>query len=230
MVKNNDHLNVQQQLLAFMLAADRKGASLLVDDWAAKNSYERAVSDLLEPALQTFGDIWASDEDVSLAQGYISAKIAEDIMLKAAQARPAANGPPLLKGPVVLGNIEDDYHALGRKLVATFLRADGWQVIDLGNDVLAETFVDTAVQSNAKVIGVSAMMYVSAINVQKLRAELDRRGLTGKIQLAVGGAVFILRPELVAEVGGDGTARNALAASALMSRLWAQAEAVGGEL
>jgi len=223
-------LDAQEQLLACMLAADRKRASLLVEGWAAQNSYDRAVSELLEPVLQKFGDIWATDEDVSLAQGYISAKISEDIMLKAAEGRSAAGEALPLKGPVVLGNIEDDYHALGRKLVGTFLRADGWQVIDLGNDVLPETFVDTAQKSGSKVIGASAMMYVNAVNIKKLRDEIDHRGLTGKIQLAVGGAVFILRPELVAEVGGDGTARNALAASAMVEALWAQAKVAGDGL
>lgn len=226
----NNQRDAQEQLLACMLAANRKEANLLVDNWAAQNSYEHAVNDLLEPALQKFGGIWAGNEDVSLAQGYIAAKIAEDIMLKAAQTGSAIDGEQVLKGPIVVGNIEDDYHALGRKLVATFLRADGWQVIDLGNDVLPETFVDTALETGAKVIGVSAMMYVNAVNIQKLRIQIDRRNLTGKIQLAVGGAVFILHPELVAKVGGNGTARNALAAPALIKHLWAQATAVRGEL
>jgi len=221
-------VEMQKSLLAFMLATDRNGANLMVDGWAAQKSYELAVSELLEPGLQQFGDIWANKEDVTLAQAYVAAKIAEDIMLKAALSRPERNEGQPLKGPVVLGNIEDDYHALGRKMVASFLRADGWQVIDLGNDVLAEEFVDAAQEAGAKVIGASAMMHVNAVNILKLRAEIDRRGLTGKIQLVVGGAVFVLRPQLVAEVGGDGTARNALEASKVMAELWARAEAAGG--
>lgn len=72
-------------------------------------------------------------------------------------------------------------------------------------------------------IGVSAMMYTTALNIKSLRAEIDRRGLTGKIQLAVGGAVFVLRPDLVDEIGGDGTARNAMAAPALFDDLWEKA-------
>ena len=50
----------------------------------------------------------------------------------------------------------------------------------------------------------------------------------GGAGLAVGGAVFLQRPELVKEVGGDGTAPNAIAAPALMERLMAQACAAGG--
>jgi hypothetical protein len=48
---------------------------------------------------------------------------------------------------------------------------------------------------------------------------LDDRDLQGRIKLAVGGAVFIMRPELVAEVGGDGTAISATAVPELFERL-----------
>jgi methylmalonyl-CoA mutase cobalamin-binding domain/chain len=226
---NNDSVEIQNQLLDHMLSADRKGAIALVDSWALNHTYEQAVNELLEPVLRKFGDIWNSSEDVNLAQGYISAKVAEDIMLKAANSRSPQNEKTSLKGPVVIGNIEDDYHSLGRKLVSTFLKADGWQVIDLGNDTLPKTFIKTALDYNAKVVGASAMMYVNAMNIKKLRAEIDQQGLNGKIQLAVGGAVFNLRPELAAEVGADGTASNALAASPLMTELWEKAEAAGGE-
>ena len=44
------------------------------------------------------------------------------------------------------------------------------------------------------------MMFTTAMNIRKLRDLIDARGLRGQIQLAVGGAVFNLRPELVAEV------------------------------
>ncbi|MEI6877096.1 MAG: hypothetical protein WCL50_18435, partial [Spirochaetota bacterium] len=42
------------------------------------------------------------------------------------------------KGKAVIGNIEEDFHGLGRRLVASFLRTSGWEVHDLGNDVAAE--------------------------------------------------------------------------------------------
>ncbi len=216
---------LQHQLTQFLLQANRNAANALVDNWAKDHSYEESISRLLEPALNAFGAVWASSDNVSLAQGYMAGKIAEDIMKKVYEEQKDNNAPDeTKKGPVVVGNIEDDYHSLGRKLVATFLRADGWEVVDMGNDVPAEEFVDKALETGAKVIGVSAMMHVNALNIKKLRQEIDRRGLTGRLQLAVGGAIFVLRPKLVAETGGDGTARNALQTPALMEKLWRQAE------
>ncbi len=213
----------QDKLLNYILKSNREQANDLVDEWASTHSYRQAIFELLEPALVKFGEKWNTNEGSSLAMGYVAGKIAEDIMTKASVENPKT-ATHKTKGPVVIGNIEDDFHSLGRKMVVTFLRANGWEVFDLGNDVLAEEFIDKAIEVGAKVVGASAMMYTTAINIKTLRNEIDRRGLKGKIQLAVGGAVFILRPELVQEVGGDGTAKNALVASDLVKNLLEQAE------
>jgi len=111
---------------------------------------------------------------------------------------------------------------LGHRMVGIFLRTDGWIVHDLGNDVPAAVFVDKALETGARVIGASAMMMTTALNIERLREEIDRRGLAGRIQLAVGGAVFRVCPGLADEVGGDGTASDALGAADLFDRLWEQ--------
>ena len=64
------------------------------------------------------------------------------------------------------------------------------------------------------------MMFTTAENIRKVRREIDMRKLTGKIKLAVGGAVFRIRPELISEVGGDGTASNAPEAPKKFEELW----------
>ena len=203
------------QLIEEILLGHRLEAMALLAKHAESLGWRHTIFDLVEPALEEIGRRWAA-EGISLAAGYMAGKIAEDALLLAAACDQAI---PEEKGPVILGNIEDDYHSLGRKLVAIFLRTAGWKVIDLGNDVLAEDFVAAAVEHRAPIIGASAMMLSTAENIAKIRAELNRRNLSGSIKLAVGGAVFKLRQELVAEVGGDGTAANAVDAPRLMASL-----------
>ena len=207
----------KESLYALMLEAEREGAVAMLVEHAKQHGFQAAVSDVLEPVLERAGEAWHR-ENLSLAQGYVAGKIAEDLLVVAAHA----HGDLLLdvKGPVILGNVEDDYHSLGRKMVAVFLRAAGWRVIDLGNDVSPADFVAAALEHGARVIGVSAMMLTTAENIRAVRAEIDARGLKGKVLLAVGGAVFKLRPELMHEVGGDGTAASAIQAPALFDRLW----------
>jgi methylmalonyl-CoA mutase cobalamin-binding domain/chain len=215
--------NIVGQMESAFLQADLPSAKHLMVAFGEKHGYEALIMEVLEPAMAHLGDLLKSHE-ASLAQTYVASMIVDEALRRhedSAAMRASSDEP--LKGPVVLGNIKDDCHPLGRKIVASFLRLHGWDVRDLGIDVEAETLVDEAVQVGARVIGVSAMIFTTARNIRKVREEIDRRGLTEKIMLAVGGTVFQLRPELAREVGGDGSAPNAFAAIALFERLWNQA-------
>ena len=197
-----------ERLLSAMINADRAGAADIVGEALATGVDPRQViAEILDPAIVQLGRCW-EEETMSLAQNFVAAKIAEDTLLRCV---PGNGERQAGKGSVVIGNVEDDFHSLGRRAVGLFLGAAGWDVHDLGNDVPAEEFLDKALEVGAHVIGASAMMQTTALNIRKLRELIDVRGLTAEIKLAVGGAVFNWRPELVAEVGGDGSAHNAVA-------------------
>lgn len=213
-------MNIQNRLIELIQKADRQGANLLLDTWADEFGYEKLLKEVLEPTLLLIGEEWRTAESFTLAQAYVAAKVAEDALIKTAAGTKDSNISKPTKGPVVIGNIEEDFHSLGRKMLGTFLEADGWIVHDLGNDVPAVEFVDTAVKIGARIIGVSAMMQTTALNIKKLRLELDRRNLSGHIQLAVGGAVFMVCPGLEKDIGGDGTTRTAIDAPVLFEKLW----------
>lgn len=213
-----------QQLLQSMINADRAGAAQLVESLLASGvAPDRVISDVLDPAIVRLGQMWEA-EAMSLAQNFVASKIAEDALLRCV---PEPGAQQQYKGATVIGNIEDDFHSLGRRTVGLFLAAAGWEVIDLGNDVPAEEFLEKALEVKARVIGASAMMQTTALNIRKLRELIDRRGLRGRLKLAVGGAVFNWRPELVREVGGDGTAQNAVGTDQLFTRLQAEAIEAG---
>ena len=199
-----------------MMNADRVGAVALIDEVLTSGIGSRQIiTDILDPAIVQLGRMW-EQESMSLSQNFVASKIAEDILLRCI---PDKSEHTHSKGAVVIGNIEDDFHSLGRKAVGLFLTAAGWDVHDLGNDVPAEELLEKAIEVNACVIGASAMMQTTALNIRKVRHLIDERGLTDRIKLAVGGAVFNWRPDLVAEVGGDGTAHNAVSADELFTRL-----------
>jgi len=215
---------LSEKLLNAMINADRSGAAQIIDEALALGiDPNQVIARVLDPAIVRLGQLW-EEQAMSLAQNFVAAKIAEDALLRCI---PTLEGAPQgSKGAVVIGNVEDDFHSLGRRAVGLFLAAAGWEVHDLGNDVLAEQFLEKALEVNAHVIGASAMMQTTALNIRKLRRLIDERGLTGRLKLAVGGAVFNWRPELVAEVGGDGTAHNAVGADQLFLRLQAEAKGV----
>lgn len=197
---------------------DKDKAVKLLSEWAAQLGYKETIFTILEPLLIEWGRLWMKGE-LSLAHGYLSGKVAEEFYLLASHSKEFLRTKEPSKGTVILGNIEDDFHPLGRRLVNIFATAAGWNTIDLGNDVPAELFIEKAIEDNADIIAVSAMMFTTAKNIEKVRNEIDRNSLSEKIKLAVGGAVFKLRPELVTELGCDGTADNAIEAPNLFDSL-----------
>ena len=113
-------------------------------------------------------------------------------------------------GKVVIGTAKGDLHDIGKNLVGIMLKGAGFEVIDLGNDVTAERFVDTAVDSGAKVIGISALLTTTMSSMKDVIDLLRERGLAGEIHTIVGGAP--VSKEFAEEIGADGYGYDAASA------------------
>jgi methylmalonyl-CoA mutase cobalamin-binding domain/chain len=220
-------MNVIDKLADAVLDADVAKAENLVKQWVTDHGYDKLLEDLLMPVLNKISNMF-DENAVSLAQSYVVSLLAEKV-LDIIQSHKKDTPDQKCYGPIVIGNIEDDCHPLGRKIVASVARAYGWEVFDLGIDVEAKEFVDKAVEVGAKVIVVSAMTFTTARNIISVREEIDRRGLKDKIKLAVGGASFNRQIELVDEVKADGYSSDALKAPPLFKRLWDEVEQTEGE-
>jgi methanogenic corrinoid protein MtbC1 len=213
-----DTLEKKELLASLIKEGEKDKAVQLLADWSRQTGFRDVIITVLEPILFQWGELWMHGK-ISLADGYLSGKVAEEFYLLAAHDSEFRSSSIKSKGTVILGNVEDDFHPLGRRLVNIFTQAAGWKIIDLGTDVPAELFIEKAIEHKADIIAVSSMMFTTAKNILKIRQALDRNDMSGKVKLAVGGAIFKLRPGLVAEVGGDGTADNAIEASALFETL-----------
>jgi len=92
------------------------------------------------------------------------------------------------RGKIVIGTVQGDLHDIGKNLVGIMLKGAGFEVIDLGKDVSAENFVDTAQKENADVIGMSALLTTTQPVMKKVVEKLKEKGLDNKIKTIVGGA------------------------------------------
>ncbi|HSP33240.1 MAG TPA: corrinoid protein [Thermoanaerobaculia bacterium] len=113
-------------------------------------------------------------------------------------------------GTIVLGTVRGDLHDIGKNLVSVMLQGAGFKVIDLGTDVEADAFIDAAVDNDAKVIGMSALLTTTMIAMEDVVRRIDERGLRGRIRTIVGGAP--LNEAFAEEIGADGYARDAVTA------------------
>lgn len=102
---------------------------------------------------------------------------------------------------VVIGSVQGDLHDIGKNLVGIMLKGAGLDVIDLGNDVAPERFVETAREQNASVIGMSALLTTTMPVMGLVVNLIKEQQLTGKIKTIVGGAP--VSEGFALEVGAD---------------------------
>lgn len=121
-----------------------------------------------------------------------------------------------LRGKVVLGTVQGDLHDIGKNLVCIMLKGSGYEVIDLGNDVPAEKFVEAAIEHKASVIGLSTLL-TTTMPVMKQVAELIiEKGLQKEITLLVGGAP--VSADYAKEIGADAYGFDAIKAVELVEK------------
>jgi 5-methyltetrahydrofolate--homocysteine methyltransferase len=90
------------------------------------------------------------------------------------------------RGVFVVGTVKGDLHDIGKKLVAMMLKGAGWKVIDMGVDVDAEKFVQSAIDEKADVIGLSALLTTTMVNMKQVIEIAKNKDCTSKI--VIGGA------------------------------------------
>ncbi len=114
------------------------------------------------------------------------------------------------KGKIVIATVYGDIHDIGKNIVKLLLENYGFDVYDLGRDVPPDEIVKAAMESDAEIVGLSALMTTTVVSMDETIKALKKTGYKGKIM--VGGAV--LTKEYADSIGADCYARDALAAVA----------------
>ena len=91
-------------------------------------------------------------------------------------------------GKAVIGTVKGDLHDIGKNLVTMMLKGAGFEVIDAGTDVDADTFINKAEEVGADVICMSALLTTTMPYMQTVIDTLKERGLRDKYIVMIGGA------------------------------------------
>ncbi len=91
-------------------------------------------------------------------------------------------------GKVVLATVEGDIHEIGKTLVGTMLGSSGFEVYDLGVDASPEKIIGKAIEVNADIIGMSALLTTTMVKQREVIEELEKEGLRSRFKVMVGGA------------------------------------------
>ena len=149
---------------------------------------------------------------------------------EAMKAAIAVLEPELLKlgevremmGRVVLATVEGVIHEIGKTLVGTMLSASGFEVFDLGVDQPAEKIIGKALEVNANLIGMSALLTTTMVRQREVIEELDKEGLRPRIKVMVGGAP--ITKDWVEKIKADGYSEDAIGAVKVAKELLGKAD------
>lgn len=92
------------------------------------------------------------------------------------------------KAVVVIGVVRGDIHDIGKNLTKLFLEAVGYDVVDCGRNVKAETFIETIRDNNADILALSTLMNPTLESIVDLIELLKKEGLYNKLTILIGGA------------------------------------------
>ncbi len=124
------------------------------------------------------------------------------------------------KGKILLGTIQGDVHEIGKNIVHILLEASGFEIIDLGRDVNVLTFIDRYLEIRPEIIGISALMTNTMINIPRVIEDLKRLNVREDVRIMVGGAPVL--PDWAEEIGADGCGQSAREA-VMLAKQWLEA-------
>jgi len=116
---------------------------------------------------------------------------------------------------IVMATVEGDIHDIGKNIVCLLLRNHGFEVIDLGKDVPAETIVREAIEKKADIVGLSALMTTTMVKMQDTIDLLREK--KSSIKVMIGGAV--ITEEFASRIGANGFSTDAVGAVKTAQRL-----------
>jgi methanogenic corrinoid protein MtbC1 len=176
-----------------LLSTDEEKAGEIMVEAGGRLHSLAFLEEVLVPALDEIGAGWEQGE-YALSQVYMSGRICETIVDK---LMPEESGERKEEPKMALVLL-NDYHALGKRIVYSTLRAGGYNVADYGR-MDPDQLLEKLEEEDIELVLISVLMYSSALQVKQVVEALSKN--KPKIKIAVGGAPFRLDRQLWQEVG-----------------------------
>jgi methanogenic corrinoid protein MtbC1 len=116
---------------------------------------------------------------------------------------------------IVMGTVKGDLHDIGKNLVGMMAEGAGFEIVDLGTNTTAAEFIAAVREHGAVILGMSALLTTTMVYMKTVVDEVRAAGLD--VDVCIGGAP--VGPEFRDEIGADGYAADAVAATELFKRL-----------
>lgn len=120
------------------------------------------------------------------------------------------------KGKVVIGTVQGDVHYIGKNLVVAFLKSNGFEVHDLGEDVPPERFVEELKKTGAKLLALSGLITITHDVMRDTVNAVAEAGLRENVKVIIGGGD--IDESIVEYTGADAFGKDAMSAVSLAQK------------
>ena len=189
---------------------------LLSRDWSPKKVLDDALVGGMNIVGEDFRDGILFVPEVLLAANSMKAGMA---ILRPLLAETGAK--PI--GKMVIGTVKGDIHDIGKNLVGMMMEGAGFEVIDLGINTDAETYLEALEKEKPEILGMSALLTTTMPYMKVVIDTMKERGVRDDFIVLVGGAP--LNEEFGEAIGADAYCRDAATAVEVAKDLVAQLRA-----
>ena len=205
--------DILSQIKQAVIEGEKDEISALVEKAVAENYNTNEITEKsLTAAMNEIGEDFGAGK-IFLPQVLLSAetmKIAFDALKKLLPTQETKSA-----GTFVIATVKGDIHDLGKNIVGALLANSGFKLIDLGKDVDSSEIVRAAIENNADIVGLCALMTTTMVQIDKVIGDLKAANCSSKIM--VGGAA--LTQEYANAAGADAYAKDGVAAVKLAKNL-----------
>ncbi len=192
-----------------------KGSVLKEVDTALENGMKpsKIIDEHLIPAINEVGNLF--DKKIYFLPQLISSAQTMEKAINYLEPMLEQDRTEEKKATIIMATVEGDIHDIGKNLVVLMLKNYGYNVIDLGKDVAADVILKAAMENEAQIVGLSALMTTTMMRMKDVVELAKEKNFTGKI--IVGGAA--ITPSFADEIGADGYSSDAADCVRLVGQL-----------
>ncbi|MBI5756069.1 MAG: homocysteine S-methyltransferase family protein [Nitrospirae bacterium] len=195
--------STSEKIFDAIVEGDRDGIMMLVKEGLEEGIDPRDIFlNIMTPAIRHLGDLFAERKKFipHLVASAEAMKRGVDVLTPFIEKRGAVEK----KGTIIMATVRGDIHDLGKNICCMMLKNFGFEVIDLGKNVPCEDILHAAKVHDADIIGLSALMTTTMMQMKVVRDAVREQGLPCKI--IIGGAVTTKR--FADEIGVDGYSKD----------------------
>lgn len=208
-------MDVLRKLEQAIMDGETVGPGLVREALGAGVAPTDVLAEAIAPAMVTVGENMESGE-CSMFEVVVLAREAQRAMDVIRPKLVHSDEAPSM-GTVIVGAIEGDFYSVDNNLTRILLKSAGFEVVDLGVDVAASHFVTAAIENQAKIMGISALLSTTMVGMQNVIQELNASGYRDHVKVLLQGPP--VTEHFTKQIGADGYGESA-AASVRQVRRW----------